>query len=220
MLSCVERGLGCGAEGELRVALLSLKAGVLLGREQYGKSVALAAEALDGLPAGGRRWYMTFVTLYAASALSEPRAVMNLARRFLDVLPSPEARDEYLRAGVWLQWMLAIVGEKGVAHELLLRIRREGVHISKGDASAWAYLRGAEACHHNLLEHAIWSAIRALEDAIRNLSQTGRWGDRCLLTAFYRKALTDLGDHVGAMSVLRANLVLKQALLRHQDCIY
>jgi len=207
ILLCVERGLGCGAEGELRVALLSLRAGVLLGREQYAESVALATEALDGLPAGGNRWYVTFVTLYAAIALSEPGVLMNVARRFLDVLPSPEARDEYFRTGVWLLWMLATVGEKGVAHELLLRMRRESVHISKGDASAWGYLRSAEACHHNLLERALWSAMRAYEDAIRNLSQSGRWGDRCLLAAFYGMALTDLGDHASAMSVLREHLV-------------
>jgi tetratricopeptide (TPR) repeat protein len=209
VLSCVERGLGCDPAGELRAALLSLKAGVLLGREQYAESIALATEALDGLPAGGRRWYLTFVTLHATVAVSQPGALMNLARRFLDVMPSPEARDEYLQAAVWLHIMLAILGEKGVAHELLLQMRREGVHISKDDASAWGYLQGAEANHHHYIEEAPWSCMRANADAARSLAQAGRW-DRGISATVYGKALTDLGAHDGAASVLQESLVLAE----------
>jgi hypothetical protein len=216
ILLCVERGLGCGAEGELRVALLSLKAGVRIWQEQYAESIALATEALDGLPAGSRRWYMTLVTLHAASALSQPGA-LHLAWRLLDVVPSPEARDEYLRASSILATMLAVVGEKGVANELLLRMRREGTHISKDDASAWGSLRVAECSHHDLLEEAPWSCMLACQGATRSLAQAGRWADRrFVLAAFYGKTLTDLGDHVGAASVLRENLALAQ---RRRDAL-
>jgi len=210
ILSCVERGLGCGAEGDLRVALLSLKAGVLLGREQYAESIALATEALDGLPPGSRRWYMTFVARHAQVALSQPGELMNLTRRFLDVLPSPEARGEYLRAGAWLQGVLACVGDKGVAHELLVRMRCEGVHISKSDASAWGNLNVAEGCHHQLIQEAPWSCMRAYDDATRSLAKAGRWMDRCIMATFYGKTLTDLGDHASAASVLRENLALSE----------
>jgi len=208
ILSCVERGLGCDPAGELRVALLSLKAGVLLWREQYAESIALATKVLEGLSAGSRRWYMTFFTLYGAMSLSQPGALMNLARRFLDVLPSPEARDEYLRAQAWLQAAVAMVGEKDVAHELLMRTRREGVHISKDGASAWGYLKNSEAIHYHLIQESPWSCMRAYEDATTSLAQAGRRADRCLMAAFYGKALTDLGDHVGAASVLQDTLAL------------
>jgi hypothetical protein len=206
---CVERGLGCGAEGELRAALLGLKADVLFRREQYAESIALATEAFDGLPAGSRRWYMTVVTLHAATALLQPGA-LHLARRFLDVLPSPEARDEYLRAGFWLQSTLAAVGEKGVVHELLLQMRREGVHISRDDASAWGYLKSAESNHHHLIQEVPWSRMRANEEATRSLAEAGRWGDRCLKANDYGRSLMDLGDHVGAESVLRENRALTE----------
>ena len=99
---------------------------------------------------------MTFFTLQVASLMSQPGALMNLARRFLDVVPSPEARDEYLRAGIWLQAILATVGEKGVSHALLLQMSREGAHISKDDVSAWGYLKAAEASHHHLIQEAPW----------------------------------------------------------------
>jgi len=216
ILLCVERGLGCGAEGELRVALLSLRAGVLLGREQYAESIALATEAFDGLPPGSRRWYTTFVTLHAQIASARPGELMNLTRRFLDVVPSPEARDEYLRAGLWLQSILAVVGETDVAHELLLRMRHEGAHISEGDASAWGYLKGVEASHHQLIQEAPWSCMRADEEATRSLAKAGRWMDRCTMATYYGKTLTDLGDHAGAASVLREALALAE---RRPDAI-
>jgi eukaryotic-like serine/threonine-protein kinase len=76
VLSYTERGLGCDPAGELRASLLSLKAGALLGREQYAESVGLATEALDGLPAGSRRWYTAFVTLQAVTASLQPGALL------------------------------------------------------------------------------------------------------------------------------------------------
>jgi len=210
ILSCAERGLGCGAGGELRATLLSLKAGVVLGREQYAESIALATEALDGLPAGSRRWYMTFVTLHAAITWSQPEALVNLARRFLSVLPSPEARDDYLRAGVWLQSMLAMVGEKNVSQEFFLQMRREGVQLSNGNASASGYLWGVESIQHHLIEEAPWSRIRADEEATHNLAQAGRWADRSIAATYHGKALMELGDHAGAASVLRETLALAE----------
>ncbi len=210
ILLCVERSLGCDPAGELRAALLGLKADVLFRREQYAESVALATEALDGLPAGSRRWYITFVTLQVAIVWSHPGAVMTLARRFLDVLPSPEVRDEYLRAGIWLHTVLATVGEKGVSHELFLQMSRASVHISKDDAGAWGYLKGVEAGHLHLIHEAPWSCMRAEEEATRGMAQAGRWADRCTAATFYGKALTDLGDHAGAASVLRETLALAE----------
>ncbi|HEX3761809.1 MAG TPA: protein kinase [Kofleriaceae bacterium] len=210
ILSCVERGLGCGADGELRAALLSLKAGVLLGREAYVESAALATEALEGLAAGSRRWYRTFVTRHAASDPSQPAALLDHVQRFLDASPSAEARDEYLRAGVWLQSLLALAGEKGASHELLLRMRRERAWISERDASAWGFLKSAEASHYHVIQEAPWSCVLAEQDAMRSLAHAGRQADRCLTATFYGEALTDLGDHDRAALVLRENLALAE----------
>ncbi len=52
VLACVERGLRCNPQGEPRVALLNLKAGVHLGREQYAETIVLASEALELLLRG------------------------------------------------------------------------------------------------------------------------------------------------------------------------
>lgn len=213
ILFCTERGLNCCSPGsELRGALLSLKAGVHVGREQYPETVSLAAEALDLLPAGSRRWYMTFHHLFPAVALSQPVAFMDSARRFLDVTPSPEARGEYIRSASWLFAMLEVTGTKDIASSLFSRIRQESTHLEPNDSSVWAYVHGCDASHFHLAEGAPWSCMRANAEAVRHAEQAEQWSQRCIVGTFHGKALTDLGDNAGAEAALRENLKVAERL--------
>jgi len=206
ILFCTERGLRCNPVGELRGALLSLKASVHVGREQYAETIALASEALDLLPAGSRRWYMTFHALFPAVALSQPAAFLDYARRFLDVPPNPEARTEYIRSGAWLFAMLEVTGTKDTAYSLLSRIREESTHLDPNDSSSWSYVMGCEANHYHLGEGAPWSCMQADAESVRRAEQAELWRQRCIVASYQGKALMDLGDHAGAEAVLRENL--------------
>lgn len=149
---------------------------------------------------------MTFLALCTASTIAAPGALTGLARRFRDTLPRPEARDEYFQAATRLQSGLAMVGEKGVAHELLLQMPHDDVPDSKSDASARGYLKGVETSHLHFIHEAPWSFKQAVEEVMRGMAQAGRWADRRLMVAFHGRALMDLGDHAGAAPVLRENL--------------
>jgi hypothetical protein len=207
ILSCTERGLRCcGPVGEQRGALLSLKASVHVGREQYAEAIALGSEALDLLPAGSRRWYMTFHHLFPAVVFSQSAAFMDYARRFLEVSPSPEARTEYIRSAGWLFAMLELTASKETAYSLLARLRQESAHLDPNDSSSWSYVRACEANHYHLGEGAPWSCLQANADSVRWAEQAELWRHRCILASFQGKALMDLGDHAGAEAVLRENL--------------
>src|SRR5262249_32628487 len=65
-LSSVERGLACGAAGELRGALLSLAVPACMWRGQFDEAITLGTEALDLLPEGTRSWCRSL--LYACMA--------------------------------------------------------------------------------------------------------------------------------------------------------
>jgi tetratricopeptide (TPR) repeat protein len=210
ILGCVEQGLRCQPQGEPRGALLSLKAGVHLGREQYAETIALASEALELLPAGGRRWCMTFHHLFPAVAFSRPEAFLACARRFLEVPPGSEARGEYIRSGTWLSIMLELTGFQDAAHGLLSRLRTESAHLDPRDTSSWAYYRACEANHHHLGEERPWSCMRDNAESARGFEQLGLWRHRCIAGAYQGKALLELGDEAGAEAVLRENLAVAE----------
>ncbi|KFE68133.1 hypothetical protein DB31_7370 [Hyalangium minutum] len=207
ILFCTERGLHCcNSHGEQRGALLSLKASVHVARAQYTEAIALSSEALDLLPAGSRRWYMTFHHLLPAVAFTQPAAFMDCARRFLDVPPNPEARVEYIRAGSWLFAMLEVTGAKDIAHSLYLRIQQESTHLDPNDSSAWAYVWGCNASHWHLAENAPWRCMQSNAEAVHRYERSELWRQRIIVGAHQGKALTDLGDSAGAEAVLRENL--------------
>ncbi|WP_395827937.1 serine/threonine-protein kinase PknK [Archangium violaceum] len=210
LLACTERGLRCNPEGEARGALLSLLASVQVGREQYTETIALASEALELLPAGSRRWYMTFQPLFPALTFSKPEAFMAYTRRFLDVQPSPEARGEFIRSGTWLVTMLIITGVKDAADSLFARIQAESDHLDEHDTSSWSYIKGNEASRHHLREEAPWSCMRANAEGARKAEQSELWRHRFIYSSYHGKALTDLGDSPAAEAVLRENLTLAE----------
>lgn len=210
ILGCAERGLRCGPVGEQRGTLLSLKASVHLGREQYAETVAVASEALGLLPAGSRRWYMTLHHLFPAVAFSQPSAFLDYARRFLDVSPSPEARGEYIRSGAWLFAMLSITAMKDVAHSLSSRLQAESAYLDEHDASSWSYAKGTEAAHHHVLVEAPWTCVQANTEGVRKAEQAELWRQRCIIGGHRGKALTDLGDYASAETALRENLAVAE----------
>jgi predicted Ser/Thr protein kinase len=214
ILSCAERGLRCNPQGEPRGALLSLKAGVHLGREQYAETIALASEALQLLPVGSRRWYMTFQHLFPASAFSQSAQFMEFAQRFLDAPQEPEARAEYIRSAAWLFVFLTMIGAKEEAYGLLSRMRAESTRLDAGDASWWAHFKACEGNHYHLAEEAPWSCMQANAESVRCYEQTASWRNRCMIRSYQGKALMELGDHAGAEAILRENLTVAT---RHGD---
>ncbi len=206
VLACVERGLRCNPQGEPRGILLSLKASVHLGREQYAETAGLASEALALLRQGSRRWCMTIHDIFPALALSQPELLMPYALRFLEVSLLPEARSDYLRSATWLVVTLELTGVKDAAASLMARIRAESAHLDDHDASAWAHLRSCEANHYHLGEEAPWSCLRSNAESVRRFEQAEIWRYRCLVGSFHGKAHTDLGDRVGGEAILRENL--------------
>jgi hypothetical protein len=210
ILSCTERGLRCNPLGEPRGDLLSLKAGALMGREQHAETIALTSEALELLPAGSKRWYMTFHYLLPSVAFSQPEAFMGWARRYLDVSPSPDALPEYLRSATWLCVLLAITGVKDASESLRARMKKESRHLDENDMSSWPYVWSCEANHYHLVEEAPWKCVQFDTLSVRGFEQTEVWWARCIVGSYLGKALMDLGDDAGAERALRENLAVAE----------
>src|SRR5262249_47310992 len=110
-LSSVERGLACGAEGEMRGALLSLKAAAHLWRESFHEVITLGTEAIDLLSPGTTRWCRSVRYLCVAATLTRGTAlVAELSSRFAPVEPTADARSDYVHTAAWFACMLSFTG--------------------------------------------------------------------------------------------------------------
>jgi len=212
VLACAERGLRCGAEGEQRGALLSLKVAVYFGREQYVEVLAAGTEAIELLPEGSRPWCRAFENLFPAAMMMQQVSLLaELSSRFARVEPSADARGEYLRAASWLSAVLGITGQKVAGRAIMTRIRGicEGLNRSEID---WGYLRGAETIDWHLLDEAPWACMLSSAEGKRLLYLAGERRTHSILCTYHGRALHDLGDCAAAEVELRNSLAAAEHL--------
>jgi hypothetical protein len=206
-LSSAKRGLACGADGELRGALLSLTVSARMWRDEFAEVIALGAEAIDLLPPGTRHWCRTLRYVCVASTLTEQAASINdLAPRFARVEPSPDARLEYFQGAAWFAIMLAIAGKKGESRAFREAARRIGAAVGRDDLLTWGYLQTTDATDAFLLEELPWSALARFTEGANALQAVGEQRYQMVIRSHRGKYLHDLGDLTGAEADLRQNL--------------
>ncbi len=211
-LACADRGLRCGAEGEQRGALLSLKVAMYLGREQYAEAFAAGTEAIDLLPEGSKRWCRAFYSLFPAATMTQQVALLaELSSRFARVQPSTDAHGEYVRAATGLSIWLGIMGEKVAARAFLTRVRGICAGLDRSEVS-WGYLRGAEGNDQHWLEEAPWACMLSAAEGKRLLGMAGEQRNHFIFCTYYGKVLHDLGDRAAAEVQLRNNFAVAERL--------
>jgi hypothetical protein len=212
-LSSAKRGLTCGAEGELRGALLSLEVSACVWREEFNEVIALGTEAIALLPEGTRRWCRALRYLCAAAAFSQQTAlVAELAPRFARVEPSADARGEYVQGATWFAVTLAVTGMKEASRAFRKRAWQTGTAAGRGDLLTWGYITAMEAFDHILFEEAPWSAMTRLAEARDALRAVSEQRYQLMTCAYHGKALHDLGDLADAEAELRETLAQTERL--------
>jgi hypothetical protein len=213
VLSSTKRGLACGAEGELRGALLSLEVSAYYWREQYAEVIALGTEALELLPDGARHWCRSLrYVCGAATTTGQTAQFAELASRFARVEPSADAHGEYAQTVTWIAMVLAISGAKQTSRILRERAWQSGAATGRGDLLTWAYLTVMDAFDRFVIEDLPWSSMTHYAEAIDALQTVGEQRYRLALGAFHGKKRHDLGDLAGAEADLRATLAQAERL--------
>jgi hypothetical protein len=206
-LSSAERGLACGAAGELRGALLSLTASACYWRGQLNEVITLGTEAIGLLPEGTRRWCRSLrYVCIAAVNLGQTAQFAELALRFARVEPGADARGEYVQGAVWVAAMLGTTGMKEASRGFRKRIWQVGVATGREDLLTWGHLAAMDAFEHLHIEEAPWSCATRFADGRDALRAVGEQRFQLVLCAYQGKALHDLGDLMGAEVDLRATL--------------
>jgi tetratricopeptide (TPR) repeat protein len=220
-LSSAKRGLACGAEGELRGALLSLEVSAYMWREQFYETIPLGTEALDLLPEGTRSWCRSLRHLCATATVTQQLGMLTeLGSRLARVGPSDDAHGEYARAATWFACMFAFTGMKEESRAFQARAWKTGEAAGRDDLLTWGYLTMMDGHDRFLIEELPWSSMTRLMKATDALRAVGERLFAPIVSAWLGKELHDLGDVTGAEAVLREALVQAELLGRATALTY
>jgi hypothetical protein len=212
-LSSAERGLSCGAVGELRGAFLSLKVSTCVWRELFDEVVLLGIEAIALLPEGTKRWCRSVRHVCAAATFADRTALLaELGLRFLCAEISDDARAEYTVGAAWFATVLAATGMREPNRAFQWRAWQAGGAIGRDDLLTWGYLTAMDGLIHLLVEEMPWSAAARLTEATSALRAVDEQRYQTVMTAYLGKALHQLGDLTGAQAALRTSLAQAEHL--------
>lgn len=143
-LKRADKGLGCGAEGESRGALYSLKSAAWFWTNDLENSYKTGSAALALLPTGTVEWCRALIfATGSAAALGKREQVSELAIRFGTITPVAEILGTYIVGTSVLAMMLGFVGDREMSEIFLSLLREISEPLEEHDPHARACMRYA-----------------------------------------------------------------------------
>lgn len=218
-LDLAERGLRCGAGGEVLGGLRALCARILFWRGQLERASELAADAAERLPGDSAAWFLAFCLLIAgASHRRDTQQLLHLLARLEAASPSSRALGAYAESGGLLSLMLAYSGLKAQAYELLARVssrieqgdlRNERAAVAAGARGWTLYARGRLQL---LFEPDPWAALSTARHAVAAFEEISDLRCVVLARSLEVACLYALGEIAQAAPVLQDALALAEGL--------
>ena len=203
-VALAERGIACGAAGEVRAALRLVEAEAHHHAGDHALAETKALEALCNLPRGDSRWCAALGFMAAASAaLGERRAVVEYADTVRERVDAGDVSAPLLAAAAHVAQGLVFVGRYDDARRLLARLKKEGRPVLAREPSVEARLEYAGA----LSAQVAGDVAGHLELSSRAADKFEGAGDHrraCLQLVAVGSGRTELGDYEGAEAALRS----------------
>ncbi|WNG30635.1 protein kinase [Cystobacter fuscus] len=211
-MRCVEAALACGAEGGEFVQLRALQSMVAFWSDDLSRSLALGAEGVDALEAGGRLWcWLVGGQIFGATYLGlNPVRAARLNEQLWRTRPDPKAGGAYTWAIACRGLSLVFSGVRGELEDWLGRMRREA-----GDGIARGWTHYMDGFFHHLFEAAPWRALLLAEQGTREFRELGLERDALIQQTLSGLTLGALGDVSGAVARMREVLGAGRALEAH-----
>lgn len=201
-----ERGIACGAEGEVRGALRRAQAEAHVWRSELAEAARCAEEAGAELPKGGERWYRALTPMvYAASACGDMAPVERWLAEAKNASCAKGAESAFICFLTAAAAVLCEVGQTARADSLLATASAlaSGPHVADEQALGLiAQTRAIQAIHTADLA----GALAPLEQALRAFLGAGDLRHGCAARMNNGYLRTELGDFEEAERMLCAAL--------------
>lgn len=209
----VERGVACGASGELLGNLRALQCAAGTWAEQWQQAYSMGKEALTLLPSGSPWWCRAMGHLFIIAGNVNDAAYMGeLIERFGAVSHTPDAAEPYAIAGAMLVVMFAALGERALAHRFLKRIEQAVKTLDGRALIGRGHVHHARAALHRFLEADPWQAMQLASQAMAEFSEAGDQRDSAIAQLTLGLSQAALGEVLAGEQSIRSSLALAQAL--------
>ena len=187
VLSCAERGLACGAEGEARGAFMSLQSSAWFWRNALDKALTAGCDAIKLLTEGSLHWLRAVsVATACAAALGKRDVVSELSLLFGSIVPEGDIIGSYVESNTILLAMLGMIGDREMAAMYLSHVERTGAGLAEHDAYIRAWMNYGKGRHYHALMPAPATAVECFRVSTAAFREIG---DRRMTAV----ALGDLG---------------------------
>jgi serine/threonine protein kinase len=209
-LQCTERGLSCGAAGEERGALLSLKCLVNAFREQDDQILSAGLEALSLLRPGSKPYCQVLYPLAFCMMFIEPDKSVEFAAEWLPLEPEPDAVSAYCILVALLASALLSAGQRGPFELMRQRAHLLLPRLTQQDHNSSAHLSIVETCHYIFGAGFPYRSSLNCQNAVDALHKAGNRPAQALMMTYLGEALVKLGQRVRGIQVVREAALLAE----------
>ncbi|MDI1476209.1 serine/threonine-protein kinase [Polyangium sp. y55x31] len=172
-IACAERGLGCGAAGELRAELLFVRGEAHAWHGDWALVGPDMVEALQGLTPRQPLWYTAMAYRVLSAALSdEPSVFSSDVLAPFDAEPSPACARHFVYGLGLLFKALILLGRHDLAWPYMTRMEQVGSRIAEDDP--WVRGKLQEQRSLALLyDGNFWASLTAAKASLASYEQAG-----------------------------------------------
>ncbi|WP_437954603.1 protein kinase [Sorangium sp. So ce119] len=215
-LARAERGIGCGAAGDVAGRLRLVQAEAHVWRGELSLAVERGTEAIERLAVGSAAWFSAIAqVVIATSKLGQLDELERWTALAAGAVPAADAQSVRLTCLAISAAMLTVVGRYAEGRALIDVVERALTNTDVRDAGAVAQLHEARACHAVCTGDLVAGA-EGMEAASRAFDQTGDRRSASTARLNLGSVSAELGDFEKAESMLRAALEEAERMHLHE----
>ena len=206
-VACAQKGIGCGAQGELRSQLATLAIEAHGWRNDWTSGAAHADELLASETPGSRPWCMAAaVRVWSAPLRGQLEGYVETIQLLHGVTAAPNATGELVQALCAVVMSLTIVSAHDIALSYLLRTEEIGAPLEAADHASRGWMNIARGYRARQMDGAVHTSLAFMRAAMDAFEKKGNPHQRKWASV---QAAIDwwlLGKHAEAVFLFRGAL--------------
>lgn len=212
-VTIAERGVQCGAQGQLLGKLRTVQAEAHVWQGAYRDSITCGEQARALLPVGSSEWYNVAEKLnHACSRLDDLTSAQTLAEELVGGCPAGHDREGWAVLAAHVANILLLFGHMAPSQRLLAVLEREQADLIAENPAVAAIIHTVRAARAAITTGDMAATVHEFRQAVAHYEQVGNLRNACLQQSNMGGAETILGLGEQARTTLRSALERAQQL--------